>query len=311
MDSRFPEVSIGDLPADEIDLQCPICLDAYGTKPEDHPVRLPCSHIVGASCIEEWIAHNPVCPSCRTQCAPAIIHHRGPAIDSFRVYMDEAQSRFEPDARDVTWANMMYGGYLGSATRGTASSLNEALQRSATDTTSTGYEEGELAHDRTLSRWGLAERFTRQRLVGGLFVRTPHVTASSRDGQGLSDSPVQDFGDRETREDTVGRSRSNSPRPHRRGSDEVEDQGLADTVTASMGLEPPRRHRQDLLSSRRPTTYDDTVGRQRDYLSRTYLTGPRRRITTYTDANESGMPEIVHADPTERRASIFRPRRQR
>ena len=78
---------------------CPICMEAFeNTEHPEVPVRLPCSHIFGKSCISKWISNNS-CPLCRAVCfrseavtAPALnreVNRPSPAI--------RALSRLHPD----------------------------------------------------------------------------------------------------------------------------------------------------------------------------------------------------------------------
>jgi hypothetical protein len=72
-------VKLDDLPNDDpSDLECPICKVPFGeadgegedhdghVQPE-HPVRLPCLHVFGSACIEQWACKDArfLCPYCR------------------------------------------------------------------------------------------------------------------------------------------------------------------------------------------------------------------------------------------------------
>lgn len=230
----------------------------------------------------------------------------------------------------------MYGGYERSASRNAAPVRDEAelddmslvpVERSATDPASSRSDESGLPQDRTPSRPVLFDRSTSQRLVGNLFLRARrHTRDLPRSTQTPPDSPNHGSGDRDTTRATAasgGRTHinsvsSNSPQPHHhsrnvgghRNSDEVEDQDLADAVTATLNLETPRRHLQDRLVGRYSTTYDDPVsGRRVGRLgTRTYLTGPNRGITTYIDDNDNEIPEVVNEEPTEVAVPVRRAR---
>lgn len=65
--ASLPVVSIDDL-AEGSNI-CPICREAFeNTEHFEVPVRLPCSHIFGKSCISKWISNN-TCPLCRAVCS--------------------------------------------------------------------------------------------------------------------------------------------------------------------------------------------------------------------------------------------------
>lgn len=54
------------LGAEPHDQDCPICLNEYGTVSQtDTPTQMPCGHIMGAECIEEWLKVSETCPQCR------------------------------------------------------------------------------------------------------------------------------------------------------------------------------------------------------------------------------------------------------
>ena len=59
----------------EQDKDCHICLLQYydrtaDTGPIEQPVRLPCSHILGSSCLREWLTKSTSCPVCRRNLLP-------------------------------------------------------------------------------------------------------------------------------------------------------------------------------------------------------------------------------------------------
>lgn len=61
-------VDMGELEKD--DRTCSICMELFGlAEPTEgkieHPVRLPCGHVFGATCIRTWLRENCTCPSCR------------------------------------------------------------------------------------------------------------------------------------------------------------------------------------------------------------------------------------------------------
>lgn len=58
---QLPDITLDDLPADS--RSCHICLDSYGSP--ENPIRLPCGHVVGRSCISRWLATSNSCPLCR------------------------------------------------------------------------------------------------------------------------------------------------------------------------------------------------------------------------------------------------------
>lgn len=67
----FPVVATKDLPEGYHD--CPICQEAFENKEDSEaPVRLPCRHIFGKSCISKWLSNN-TCPLCRDAIYPPVV----------------------------------------------------------------------------------------------------------------------------------------------------------------------------------------------------------------------------------------------
>lgn len=69
---HLPRVS----PQELEDTDCYICLSQYNgrtteTGPIEEPVRLPCSHIFGSSCLWQWLMKSTTCPTCRRILLPA------------------------------------------------------------------------------------------------------------------------------------------------------------------------------------------------------------------------------------------------
>ncbi|CAF9931635.1 MAG: E3 ubiquitin-protein ligase hrd1 [Alectoria fallacina] len=61
---KLPDISLSDIPKDS--RSCNICMDPYGsTENPENPVRLPCGHVIGRSCIARWLTTNNSCPLCR------------------------------------------------------------------------------------------------------------------------------------------------------------------------------------------------------------------------------------------------------
>ena len=64
----LPIHPLNDLPKDDRD--CPICIETYSRLGE-HPVRLPCGHLMGKTCLFKWLnssvvnANRNACPTCR------------------------------------------------------------------------------------------------------------------------------------------------------------------------------------------------------------------------------------------------------
>ena len=64
----LPPVDMGEL--GEEDRTCSICMELFGVAEPtegkvEHPVRLPCRHVFGATCIRTWFRENCTCPTCR------------------------------------------------------------------------------------------------------------------------------------------------------------------------------------------------------------------------------------------------------
>lgn len=73
------KVEIGRL--DKEDRSCSICMEPYG-EPEptegkiEHPVKLPCGHVFGYTCIKTWLLENCTCPSCRRKVESEMVFRR-------------------------------------------------------------------------------------------------------------------------------------------------------------------------------------------------------------------------------------------
>ncbi|KAF2019377.1 hypothetical protein BU24DRAFT_406051 [Aaosphaeria arxii CBS 175.79] len=81
---------------------CGICLETYQMTshnpdndedvPTEHPVQLPCSHIVGSVCISRWLESHNTCPFCRAKLyelkspptSPDSVFQEAAAADFFR-----------------------------------------------------------------------------------------------------------------------------------------------------------------------------------------------------------------------------------
>lgn len=62
----LPRIKHNQLPREQ---DCHICFSPYNTHPfsEVPAVRLRCGHIVGATCLCEWLSSHDYCPQCRTK----------------------------------------------------------------------------------------------------------------------------------------------------------------------------------------------------------------------------------------------------
>lgn len=61
---ELPDIKLSDIPKDS--RSCNICMDPYGsTENPENPVRLPCGHVIGRSCIARWLTTSNSCPLCR------------------------------------------------------------------------------------------------------------------------------------------------------------------------------------------------------------------------------------------------------
>ncbi|CAD6588189.1 MAG: hypothetical protein ASARMPRED_003426 [Alectoria sarmentosa] len=61
---ELADISLSDIPKDS--RSCNICMDPYGsTENPENPVRLPCGHVIGRSCIARWLTTSNSCPLCR------------------------------------------------------------------------------------------------------------------------------------------------------------------------------------------------------------------------------------------------------
>lgn len=63
---KLPRVSAQELE----DVDCCICTLQYNGKtaetgPMEEAVRLPCSHVLGSSCLSQWLMNSSTCPTCR------------------------------------------------------------------------------------------------------------------------------------------------------------------------------------------------------------------------------------------------------
>lgn len=90
---QLPDITLTDLPADS--RSCNICLDNYGsTEDSENPVRLPCGHVVGRSCISRWLTTSNSCPLCRRV---LFSHNRAmPMTETeMREFMDSTRIHFE------------------------------------------------------------------------------------------------------------------------------------------------------------------------------------------------------------------------
>ena len=74
---NLPKVKSDELPPERE--SCMICQEQYGTVTNDgileHPVRLPCGHVLGNDCIEKWLYDNDqnTCPYCRKELFPSTL----------------------------------------------------------------------------------------------------------------------------------------------------------------------------------------------------------------------------------------------
>lgn len=101
--SILPEVKLSTLKG--TDRNCSICQEAYrhpAAPPRtqtrrETPVRLPCQHVFGAACLQEWFSTNPSCPVCRKD---------------FRAYIPDLYARLEvTDGYDILtepWEFMLH-----------------------------------------------------------------------------------------------------------------------------------------------------------------------------------------------------------
>ena len=65
----LPQVEISAI--DKEDRWCSICYEEYGKpspdEPAENPVKVPCGHIFGKTCIRKWFEEHTTCPSCRSE----------------------------------------------------------------------------------------------------------------------------------------------------------------------------------------------------------------------------------------------------
>merc|ERR1740130_1469879 len=60
---KFRDVAEGPSTS-SVEMTCPICLSDFDE--EDEVRVLPCKHYFCKACIDEWLAVNSTCPTCRT-----------------------------------------------------------------------------------------------------------------------------------------------------------------------------------------------------------------------------------------------------
>ncbi|PVH75160.1 hypothetical protein DL98DRAFT_536832 [Cadophora sp. DSE1049] len=67
--SLLTVTDITTLSNNEVDRECIICTNAFGTAAEGHvpeePCKLPCGHVFGRTCISHWLKEQTSCPYCR------------------------------------------------------------------------------------------------------------------------------------------------------------------------------------------------------------------------------------------------------
>ena len=91
----LPVHVILDLPAEE--QKCPICMEKYyGLHQRECPVRLPCNHVFGKSCLLTWFKSpatnrkNNCCPLCR-----AVLLERAPILPAMDDFLDDNSSEHD------------------------------------------------------------------------------------------------------------------------------------------------------------------------------------------------------------------------
>ncbi|KAK0117563.1 hypothetical protein ONS95_011899 [Cadophora gregata] len=95
--SLLTAIDISGLVDSEVDRECIICTNAFGSVAEGHaaeePCGLPCGHVFGRTCISLWLKEHTSCPYCRrnfsaelsrTPASPALIQGPSVAIEPSR-----------------------------------------------------------------------------------------------------------------------------------------------------------------------------------------------------------------------------------
>ena len=132
--SQLPSIEKDTLAED--DQQCPICLEDYGNNLfhidiSEHPVKLPCSHIMGSKCIAIWVSSHDTCPFCRhvlfraTFTAPPIIRFQTDYTDEDQ---PELQRVFRVLQRQCTRMSAELGLFY-SRTASLATQISQEFQR--------------------------------------------------------------------------------------------------------------------------------------------------------------------------------------
>lgn len=101
--SILTAIDIATLEDTEEDRTCTICTDPLGVAQEDHevedPCSLPCGHIIGRSCITQWLMANTTCPLCRRDYKIELSRARG-HTQGYRVLAPAAPLRvITPEVR--------------------------------------------------------------------------------------------------------------------------------------------------------------------------------------------------------------------
>lgn len=111
---NLPIIPTTQLPAHEVDRQCPVCLVKYGTtalptEPTEDALRLPCGHVIGSRCLRHWLATTLTpsgsganCPVCRHQLGEDAQHWLRVERRSMRVQKDFALYRELVNRDEIT-----------------------------------------------------------------------------------------------------------------------------------------------------------------------------------------------------------------
>lgn len=90
----LPKVNISDIDGEE--KECSVCRVTFETSddqhvPPEYPVRLPCQHTMGSSCIRRWLrpfGKSKHCPMCRADVLPLDVKNSEGEVN-FEIWLDE------------------------------------------------------------------------------------------------------------------------------------------------------------------------------------------------------------------------------
>ena len=106
---QLPDMSLNDL---QSEARCDICFETFGrTEDPESPTRLPCGHVLGKSCISQWVETSNSCPLCRHVLfaqESLLPDHEPRRIDTFaetrefaEVYQPETEGDLTNDSMDT------------------------------------------------------------------------------------------------------------------------------------------------------------------------------------------------------------------